>query len=132
MTTRAYPERVALTLGAVSVASALLALLRGDFDFVRLRGWGVVVAVGLGAVALAAGWSGWRALTMAAGTGFVVAAVAQVVTWTMSDNLFAGNGSTVSWWLGLGIGLLTAGLAPRIWPEQGPDPARTTSRRVNR
>ncbi len=115
---RSTLDRVAVVLGAASVASAVFAVVRGDFDFVRVRGWGVAVAVVLGALALFAGWTGRLTLTVMAGAGFLAATVAQVVVWATSSNALGGDGSTVSFWLGLGIGLLAAGLAPRIWPDE--------------
>lgn len=117
MTTRSTLDRAAAVLGAVSVASAGFVVLRGDFGFVRVRGWGVAVAVVLGALALLAGWTARRVLTVVAGAGFLAAAVVQVAVWATSNNVLAGDGSTVSLWLGLGVGLLAAGLAPRIWPD---------------
>jgi hypothetical protein len=42
---------------------------------------------------------------------------AQVVVWAAGSNVLGGDGSTVSLWLGLGVGLLVVGLAPLIWPD---------------
>jgi hypothetical protein len=117
MITRANLDRAAAVLGAVSVASAGFEVLRGDFGFVRIRGWAVAVAVVLGALALLAGWTARRALTVAAGVGFLTAALVQVAMWAASNNVLSGDGSTASFWLGLGLGLLATGLAPRIWPD---------------
>jgi hypothetical protein len=110
-------DRVAVTLGTVSVLSAGFVVVRGDFQFVRIRGWGVTVAVVLGLLAVVAGWTARTGLVVAAGAGFLVAAAAQVVVWASEGTWLGGDGSTVSLWLGLGVGLLVTGLAPRIWPE---------------
>lgn len=117
MNGRSSLDRVAVVLGAASVVSAALVVVRGDFEFVRVRGGGVVVALVLGAVAIAAGWTARPMLALVAGAGFLAAAVVQLVGWATSNNWLGGDGSTISLWLGLGIGLLATGLAPRIWPE---------------
>jgi hypothetical protein len=98
------------------VASALFVFLRGTFEFVQMRGWGVAVALLLGAVAVVAGLRSRPALALTAGAGFLLAAVAQVVLWTGGNRLLGGDGSTVSLWLGLGIGLVTVALAAKLWP----------------
>lgn len=118
MRDRSRLDRVAVALGAVSVLSAGFVVARGDVQFVRLRGWGVAVALVLGVLAVAAGWTARRVLAAAAGAGFLVAAGLQVVLWAGGVNRLGGDGSTVSLWLGLGVGLLAAGLAPRIWPDE--------------
>jgi hypothetical protein len=117
MNARSDLDRAAMALGAASVASAVFVVLRGDWDFVRIRGWGVAVAVALGLLALVAGATARRALTVSAGAGFVAAALVQVAVWATSNNVLGGDGSTVSLWLGLGVGLLAVGLAPWIWPD---------------
>lgn len=100
-------DRGAAALGWLSVASAAFVLLRGDFEFIRVRGGSVVVAVGLGAVAVAAGRLASRALMLAAGAGFLAAAAVLLVLLSQGDGGFLdGNGSTFSFWLGLGAGLL--------------------------
>jgi hypothetical protein len=104
-------------LGAASLASTVFAAISGTFDFVQVRGWGVAVAVAFGLLALAAGWLARPGLAALAGAGFVAAAAVQVATWT-GGNVLRGDGSTASLWLGLGIGLLVAGLAGRIWPDK--------------
>jgi hypothetical protein len=120
MSARSELDHAAVVLGAASVASAVFVVVRGDWDFVRVRGWGAAVAVALGALAIVAGATARRALTVAAGAGFVVAAAVQVAVWSTSNNVLSGDGSTVSLWLGLGVGLLIVGLAPRLWPEEQP------------
>jgi hypothetical protein len=114
MRQRTALDRAALALGAVSLASAVFVVVRGDFQFVRMRGGGVVVALVLGVLAVAAGWLASRRLTLVAGIGFVAAAGTQVALLTGGDGGFLdGNGSTLSLWLGLGAGLMVLGLTPR-------------------
>jgi hypothetical protein len=111
MTARDALDRAALTLGAVSVGSALFVFLRGDFQFVRMRGWGLAVALVLGLLAIAGGWLANRALVLAAGVGFLAAAAVLLALLSQGDGGFLdGNGSTFSLWLGLGAGLLALGL----------------------
>ena len=111
-------DRAAVALGAASVVSVVFVVLRGEWDFVRVRGWAVAVAAVLGCVAVMAGWAARPALAAGAGIGFLAAAVVQVVVWAAGDNWLGGDGSTVALWLGLGIGLITVGAAPRIWPDK--------------
>jgi hypothetical protein len=110
-------DRAALALGVASLVSLVFLVVGGAFGFVTIRSWGIVVAVLLGLLAVAGGWTGRRTLTVVAGAGFVAAAVVQVVGWAGESNVLGGDGSTVSLWLGLGVGLLAVGLAPRIWPD---------------
>jgi hypothetical protein len=95
-------------LGVVSVASALFVFVRGDFDFVRMRSGATVVAVVVGLLAVVAGWLGSRLLTIAAGAVFLLAAAVLLVLLGLNGNggLLDGSGSTVSLWLGLGVGLV--------------------------
>ena len=118
MRPRSVLDRAVLALGAVSLASVVFVVLRGDWDFIRIRGWAVAVAAGLGAVAVVAGWTARLALGVVAGIAFLAAAVAQLVVWAAGDTWLGGDGSTVALWLGLGVGLITVGAAPRIWPDK--------------
>jgi len=117
MSARSNLDRAAVALGAASVVSAGFVVVRGDFEFVKVRGWGVAVALVLGVLALVAGWTSRPVLAAVAGAGFLVAAMVQVVVWASGRNWLGGDGSTISLWLGLGVGLLAAGLAARIWPD---------------
>jgi hypothetical protein len=111
-------DRAAFALGVASLASAVAGLVRGTFGFVHLGPGGFVVAVVLGAIAAAGGWCGRRALAAAAGMAYLLAAVAQAALIGRNGDVLRGDGSTVSFWLGLGVGLLTVGLAARIWPDE--------------
>jgi hypothetical protein len=117
MSARSSLTRIAVAVGAGSVASAGFALATGEFVFVRMQGWTVAVAVGLGVLALLAALVGSRVAVLATGVLFLIAAVTQVALWTSGDNRLGGTGSTASLWLGLGIALAVAGLAPTLWPD---------------
>jgi hypothetical protein len=116
MSRRSSLDRAVVTLGAVSVLSAAFVVMRGDFEFVQVRGWGVAVAVVVGGFAVVAGWTARPTLAMVAGGAFLIAAVGQIVGEAVSENWFSGDGSTAALWLGLGAGLLTLAIAPRLWP----------------
>lgn len=121
MSRRSGLDRAVAVLGAVSVCSAAFVVLRGDFEFVQVRGAGVAVAAVVGLLAVVAGWAARPALAAVAGAAFLVAAVGQVVGEAWGDNWLGGDGSTASLWLGLGVGLLTLALAPRLWPDDATD-----------
>jgi hypothetical protein len=86
-----------------------------------VRGWTVAVALVLGALALAAGWTARPVLGVVAGAAFLAAAAVQLAVWAAGDDWLGGDGSTISLWLGLGVGLLLVCLAPRIWPDDDRD-----------
>jgi len=116
MSRRSDLDRAAAVLGAASLISAGFVVVRGDFEFVQVRGWGVAVALVLGILALVAGWTARPALAGGTGVAFLVAAVGQVVAESLATTWLGGDGSTASLWLGLGFGLLTVAGAPRRWP----------------
>jgi hypothetical protein len=63
-----------------------------------------------------------RALMLAAGAGFLLAAAAQLVMLSAgSSGFLGGNASTFSLWLALGAGLIALGMVPR------PETAQETS-----
>jgi hypothetical protein len=103
--------RATLTLGSVSVVSALFYFVSGTFQFVWLPGAGAAVAVVLGLLASAAGWLGSRLLTLVAGGAFLLAAIVLMVL-LVRGGFLIGNGSAFSLWLGLGVGLVVLGLTP--------------------
>jgi hypothetical protein len=115
MTGRSPVDRAALALGAVSVASAVFVFVTGDFEFVRIHGGAIVVALGVGLFAVAAGWLGNRLLALAAGAAFLLCAAVLLVLLGVNGNggFLDGSASTVSLWLGLGVGLVALGVAPR-------------------
>jgi hypothetical protein len=119
MTGRSGVDRAAVVLGAASVLSVVFAVINGDFEFVRVRGGGIAVAVVLGLLACAAGWFANRMLALAAGAGFLLAALVLLVLLGMRGNgaFLDGSGATFSLWLGLGVGLVVLGLTPREGPH---------------
>ncbi|MEO6144857.1 MAG: hypothetical protein ABIP19_12845 [Dermatophilaceae bacterium] len=106
-------DRATTTLGAVSVASAAFVFARGDLNFIRVRDGSVAVVLALGLLAIVAGRLASRTLTLAAGAGFLASAlVVLLALMTRGDTAFLDvDGSTLSFCLGLGIGLLLLGLA---------------------
>ncbi|MEP7054061.1 MAG: hypothetical protein ABI912_02290 [Actinomycetota bacterium] len=108
-------DNAAVVLGAASVLSVVFAFAHGKFEFLRMHGGGIVVAVVLGVLACAAGWLANRMLALAAGAGFLLAALVLLVLIDQRGNggFLDGNDSTFSLWLGLGVGLIVLGLTPR-------------------
>jgi hypothetical protein len=105
-------DRAAIVLGAGAMASAVLVFTTGDpWGLARVRGATVALVLVVGALVIVAGWRGWPALMLAAGAVFLAAAALQLAQAGRDTNWLAGNGSTVALLLGLGIGLLVAGLA---------------------
>jgi len=114
MRMRNRADRAAMWLGAVSLASLLFLIIKRELHFVDIPKAGIAVAVVFGLMAIAGGWLANRAVTMAAGIGFLAAAVLQVVLQTVGSSYANGsNGSTMGLWLGLGAALVTVGLTRR-------------------
>lgn len=109
-------DRAVIALGAGALACSLFAIApgsQGKADFVQIRDLGLVVLLVLGALAVLGGVLGNRLVAIAAGTGFAVAAVVQLVQWGRDTNWLAGDGSTIAVLGGFGVGLLAIGLTPR-------------------
>jgi hypothetical protein len=107
-------DRAAIVLGAVSIMSAAFVFVHGTFQLVQIGTVGLVVALVLGLLAIAAGLLAERTLMIAAGVGFLLAATVQLVLLGGGGSGFlGGNASTFSLWLGLGAGLIAIGLVPR-------------------
>lgn len=109
-------DRAAVALGVGALACSVFAIARGSggkVDFVQLRNAGLIVLLILGAIAVLGGLIGNRFVVIVAGAGFAVAGVMQLVQWGGPTNWLAGDGTTVSLFGGLGIGLLAVGLTPR-------------------
>lgn len=121
-------RRAALILGVGAVASGVFSLLDDvRYRLVRLSGAGLVVLLLLGALAIVASRLADRRIVAAAGAGFVVAAALQLAQLGRAANWLRGDGSTVSLFLGLGVGLLVLGLTPVPPDVAGADtPERTT------
>ncbi len=105
--------RATIAIGVASLVSGLFYFVQGKFQFVWLPGVGAAIAVALGLLACVAGWLGNRLLTLAAGAAFLLAAVVLMVL-LVRGGFLIGNGSAFSLWLGLGVGLVTLGLADRL------------------
>jgi hypothetical protein len=113
MKTRDAVDRVALVLGVVSIVSALFVFVDGSFQLIQIRAGGLVVALVLGLLAVVAGLLKERALVLATGVAFLLAAAVQLGLLAMgSSGLLGGNASTFSLWLGLGVGLIAIGMVP--------------------
>ncbi|TDE19704.1 hypothetical protein [Actinomadura sp. 6K520] len=107
-------DRAVLVLGLASLFSIVFTAADGDpWEMVAMPGTAVVIAAVLGVAAGVAGLLGLRVLALAAGAAFVVAAVIVPVEQSLGEQWIEGTGSTFSLWLGLGAGLMAAGLARR-------------------
>jgi hypothetical protein len=106
-------DRAAVALGVVSLVGAIVGRPGGTFAFVHLGHHGYLVVLIGGLLAGVAGWFGLRILVLAAGAAYVVAAVVQALLIGRHSDPFGGDGSTVAFWLALGVGLLAVGLTPR-------------------
>jgi hypothetical protein len=121
--TRGRLDRAVAGVGLLALASCLTTLASGELDPFRLRGWGVVLTLALGALAVAAGWLALRPLALAAGVGFLAAAVLQLAQLrgeagiSVEHGVLGGNASTFALWLGLGVGLAVLATAPD--PQDG-------------
>jgi hypothetical protein len=112
-TPRSDLDRAAVVLGVVSLLGALVGRPGGTFAFIHLGHHGYLVALVGGLLAGVAGWFGLRPLVLVTGAGFLAAAVVQALLIGRHSDPFGGDGSTVAFWLALGIGLLALGLTPR-------------------
>jgi hypothetical protein len=107
-------DRAAMVLGLVSIISAAFLFVHGTFQLVQIGAVGLVVAIVLGLLAIAAGLLAERTLMIAGGVGFLLAGAAQLALLAGgSSGFLGGNASTFSLWLGLGAGLIAIGSVPR-------------------
>ena len=115
MNARTGLDRAAIALGLASLASLVFLPLDGDLEFVTMGVGGVIVAVVLGLLAVAAGALSNRPLTLVAGAGFLLAAGLLLVLLGSRGNggFLQGSASTFALWLGLGIGLAVLGTTSR-------------------
>ncbi|WP_199434487.1 Rv1678 family membrane protein [Qaidamihabitans albus] len=110
------PDRAVVALGVAALLSTVFALSPGGhlpYDFLQLRGAGLVVVTAIGILAVAGGLLRSRIVVLIAGAAFLGAAVVQLLQAGRDTNWLEGNGSTLSLLLGLGVGLLVTGLVPR-------------------
>ncbi|QNE21364.1 hypothetical protein F1D05_29895 [Kribbella qitaiheensis] len=107
-------DRSAIALGVGAAASPLLGLgSQTPPRLITLGTIGVIVTLVLAITALAGGYLHVRPLIMAAGAGFVAAAVLQTVQASLGGaNTLGGDGSIVALYLGFAVGLLAIGLVP--------------------
>jgi hypothetical protein len=107
-------DRAAMVLGLVSIISAAFLFVHGAFQLVQIGAVGLVVAIVLGLLAIAAGLLAEGTLMIAGGVGFLLAGAAQLALLAGgSSGFLGGNASTFSLWLGLGAGLIAIGSVPR-------------------
>jgi hypothetical protein len=103
-----------MVLGLVSIISAAFLFVHGTFQLVQIGAVGLVVAIVLGMLAIAAGLLAERTLMIAGGVAFLLAGAAQLALLAGGTSGFlGGNASTFSLWLGLGAGLIAIGSVPR-------------------
>jgi hypothetical protein len=118
--TRAWPrsevDRAAVVLGVVSLVGVPVSRAKGTFAFVHLGHHGYLVALVGGLLAVLGGWFALRPVVGVVGAGYVALAVTQAVLIGRQSDPFGGDGSTVSFWLGLGVGLLALAATPRAAP----------------
>jgi hypothetical protein len=109
-------HRATQVLGAAALVSCLFALtpvLGSVISFVHVSGAAVIALALLGALAVVSALTAIRALGLIAGFGMLLCALLQLVQLGQSPNLLGGDGSTVSLFGGLGIGLVSIWLAAR-------------------
>ena len=112
--------RSALVLGLVAAGCGLFTFIEPiQYRLVRLEGWSLVLLLVLAGGTVAAALLRNRPLLAVAGAGFVAAAAVQLAVWSGSNPL-GGDGSTVSLFTGIGVGLLVLALTPL------PDPRADT------
>jgi hypothetical protein len=120
-------RRAVLALGIlalISGAAGLLATVGEPFAgapgvrlgaFMSFNGLGAACALLLAVVTVAAGLTARRALIVVAGAGHLLGALLVVVGLGLRLPLLGGDGSTLSYFLGLGFGLLALGLTAGAW-----------------
>jgi hypothetical protein len=112
MTIQDTLNRAALGLGLASIAAVIFVFDGlGDFRFMRISGASIAIALILGALACVAAWLARPVLAVVAGAAFLVAALLQLISTATGNDWLGASLSTMSFWLGLGIGLLVVGLA---------------------
>jgi hypothetical protein len=106
-------DRAAVVLGVGAAASPLLGIAgRPPLKLIAFGIGAVLVALLLGALAVAGGLLSKRALVVLAGAGLAAAAVLLVVTQSLGiSNALGGDGSTFGVFLAFAVGLLAVGLA---------------------
>lgn len=120
-------RRAAIVVAMVALVFGLVGLVVArDLSFTADRGalvgslmsfnpLSAVVTIVLCAVTLVGAWLGIRSVVTAAGAGFGLAALVQLVQLGKSSNFLGGRPSTFSFFLGIAVGLLMIGRV--VWPE---------------
>jgi hypothetical protein len=127
-------DRAVFWLGVVALAMAATStMLSGEFDIFRIHGWGLLLTVVLGVLAIVAGAFAIRLLALVAAAGFLAAAVVQLVQLdgylgNLERGVFEGNLSTVASWLTLAVGLGVLALSPPVPEPTGPSTGPEESR----
>jgi peptidoglycan/LPS O-acetylase OafA/YrhL len=107
-------DRLALGYGIASLVSAVFVATHGDpWEFVTMTAAAAAIALGCGALACAGGILARRGPQLAAGAVLLAAAVVVLLELAVEAAWIGGKASTLSLWLGLGVGLLGTALAPR-------------------
>lgn len=108
-TLRSSSARAALALGVIGLVAPAFALnTSSNNNFVLVQGSALLVFPVLGLVAVVGGLTGRRAIVAAAGGGYAVAALIQLVQLGMDTNWLDGSASTFALLLALAVGLLIA------------------------
>lgn len=121
--------RPVMVLSGVALAMGLIALIassgaafagpEGALLPVQLGFYsplGAIMTLALGAIALLGGVSREPVIVVVAGLGFLAAAGLVLVQAGASTNWLGGRGSTMSFFLAVGVGLLVLALASRTVP----------------
>jgi hypothetical protein len=103
-------NRAALVLSAGAVATGGFVFADPiQYRLVRLTGLGLAVLLVFAGLSMAGALLGRRMLVAVAGVALLVAAALQLLQLGSGANWLGGDGSTVSLFLGVGVGLLTLG-----------------------
>lgn len=106
-------DRAALALGIASIASIVFVIeALGTYRFMTIGGASIAIAITLGALAAIAGLTATRRLAALTGLAFAAAAVLQLISTATGGNWLGADLSTMSFWIGLAVGLILAGTAP--------------------
>ncbi len=109
-------HRATMVLGLTSLASGVFALTAGleeTFNLIHVSGASLAVLAVFGILATIAGARRIPVLGLAAGVGLLGCAVLQLVQLAQPINLLGGDGSTMSLFGGLGIGMVSVWLVGR-------------------
>jgi hypothetical protein len=111
----AHPlDRAATVLGAAGVVAVVFWPLSGDpWELTKVGPVAAAITVILGGVAVTGGRLGRSELILVAGAGYLLAALLQLAQAGRGANWVGGDGSTFSYFLGLGVGLLAVATARR-------------------